>query len=138
MTGIITRMEYLKRRQKTRKRLYSKITIGFLVLVMLLLIRPTWNIYQKSRESKRNVLEARAELLALEHRKTELERDVTYIKSEHGRDQEIRSKFGMAKEGETMVVIVRDEEKKAAPEPTPEPTFWEKSWSRFRSVFGLE
>lgn len=131
-------MEYLKRRQKTRKRLYSKITIAFLVLVMLLLVRPTWGIFQKSLESKRNVLEARAELLALETRKRELERDLEYIKSEHGRDQEIRSKFGMAKEGETLVVVVRDEEKKPVPEPVPEPTFWEKNWSRFRGFFGLE
>jgi len=131
-------MEYLKRRQKARKRLYSKVTIVFLLIVVVLLIRPTWNIFQKSRESKRNVIEARAELVTLENRKKDLERDLEYIKSEHGRDQEIRSKFGMAKDGETLVVVVRDEEKKPAPEPVPEPTFWEKTWSRFQSMFGLE
>jgi len=131
-------MEYLKRRQKARKRLYSKVTIGFLVIVVILLVRPTWNIYQKSREGKRNVIEARSELATLENRKKELERDLEYIKSEHGRDQEIRSKFGVAKEGETLVVIVRDEEKKPVFEPVPEPTFFERTWSRFQFIFGLE
>jgi cell division protein FtsB len=131
-------MDYLKRRQKNRQRLYSKITIAGLALLLLLLVKPTWNIFQKSVESKRNLRNAERELAELEQRKTELESDIAYLKSEHGRDQEIRDKFGLAKEGETMVVIVRSEEKPAlAPEPE-KPSLLRRAWSGFLSIFGLE
>jgi hypothetical protein len=102
-------------------------------------LKPTWGIFQKSRESRRNVNEARAELLALENKKSELERDVAYIKSEHGRDQDIRSKFGMVKDGEKMIVIIRDGERQSpSPVVEPEPSFFKNTWSRFIAFFGLE
>lgn len=127
-------MEYLKKRQKVRRRLYSKITAVGLVILFLLLIRPTWNIYEKSRETKKNLREAEHELVTLEARKTELQRDLDYIKSEPGFDQEIRDKFGVAKKDETMIVIVRDEPKEVVVAPAPKLSFW----ARFKGWFGLE
>ncbi len=131
-------MEYLKKRQKNRKRLYSKVTIFALVVLLGLMIRPTWSIFQKSFESKRNLQHAEAELAELDIRKKELAKDVSYLKSDYGRDQEIRDKFGVAKNGETMVVIVRNDKEAPPPPPPPEPTFLQKTWSRFLSVFGVE
>ncbi len=130
-------MEYLKKRQKARKRLYSKVSIFGLVLLLLVLVRPTWSIFKKSFESKKNLSVAQVELADLEVHKRQLEKNVAYLQSDYGRDQEIRDKFGMTKNGETMVVIVRNE-KEAPPPPPPEPTFWQKTKSRFLSVFGLE
>ncbi|HLP43713.1 MAG TPA: hypothetical protein VK145_00335 [Candidatus Nanoarchaeia archaeon] len=127
-------MEYLKKRQKVKRRLYSKITVAGLVILFLLLIRPTWSMYQKSQETKKNLREAERELSTLEMRKAELQRDLNYVKSEPGFDQEIRDKFGVAKKDETMIVIVRDEEKDVVPPPPPKPTVW----ARFKSWFGLE
>ncbi len=124
-------MEYLKRRQKTRQRLYSKVTLFALAILLVVLIRPTWKIYEKSIESRKNLDKA-------EQRKIELENDTEYIKSDYGRDQEIRDKFGYAKEGETMVVIVRPEEK-APPPPEPErKSFISRLWSGFVSIFTLD
>ncbi len=127
-------MEYLKKRQKVRRRLYSKTTLVVLGVLFLFLIRPTWNIYQKSVETKTNLKEAETELQALETRKTELQRDISYIKSQPGFDQEIRDKFGVAKKDETMIVIVRDEAEKKPVPPPPPPTFW----SRFKAFFGIK
>ncbi len=127
-------MEYLKKRQKMKRRLYSKTTIIVFAVLFLLLIRPTWNIYQKSVESRKNLDEAQTELSALESRKNELQRDLAYVKSQPGFDQEIRDKFGVAKKDETMIVIVRGEEQKK-PEPIPPPPGF---WSRLKDVFGLQ
>jgi DNA repair exonuclease SbcCD ATPase subunit len=91
-------------------------------------------MYQKSQETRRNLREAEHELVTLEARKADLQRDLTYIKSESGFDQEIRDKFGVAKKDETMIVIVRDEPAEVVAQPTPKPTFW----ARFKGWFGLE
>ena len=127
-------MEYLKKRQQIKRRLYSKTTIVVFLALFLLLLRPTWNIYKKSQESKQNLRQAQMELDALKTRKSELEHDLAYVKSQPGFDQEIRDKFGVAKKDETMIVIVRDQnEKKPAPPPPPE-TFW----TRLKAMFGLK
>lgn len=131
-------MEYLKQRQKTRSWLYSKVTVAALAILLLLLIRPTWRIFMKSIESKNNLQQAESELADLESRKHELVRDVAYLNTDHGRDQEIRSKFGVAREGETMVVIVRNDIEMGPVEPTSEPGFFRKIWSGFLGIFGVE
>jgi|CXWK01.1.fsa_nt_gi cell division protein FtsB len=131
-------MEYLKKRQKNRKRLYSKVTIAGLLLVFLFLLHPTWKIFRKSMESKENLEQAQTELSELESRRTALARDVAYLETEGGRDQEIRNKFGVTKEGETMVVIVRKDRPAASLEPVSEPHVWERAWSGILSVFGID
>jgi len=131
-------MEYLKKRQKSRKRLYSKVTLGVLVLVLIVMIHPTWKIFQKSRESKMNLERAEAELVDLEIRKGRLAANVAYLNTEVGRDQEIRNKFGVAREGETMVVIVRDEHESTDGETVPERGFFSRTWSGILGIFGLD
>jgi cell division protein FtsB len=118
--------------------LYSKVTIVALAILLLVLVRPTWRIFMKSLESKDNLEQAETELADLESRKHELVRDVAYLNTDHGRDQEIRSKFGVAREGETMVVIVRNDTEMKPAEPLPEPGFFRKIWSGFLGIFGVE
>lgn len=127
-------MEYLKKRQKIKRRLYSKTTIVVFLVLFIFLLRPTWNIYKKSQESKQSLKEAQAELNELKLRKSELEHDLAYVKSQPGFDQEIRDKFGVAKKDETMIVIVRDKNDKPPVTPSPPNTFW----TRFASWFGLK
>lgn len=131
-------MDYLKQRQKTRGRLYSKVTIAGLVLLLALLVHPTWKIFMKSIESRRNLEKAQAELTELETRKQRLAGDVAYLNTEHGRDQEIRSKFGVVREGETMVVIVRNDPEPKPSEPAPEASFLARVRSGFLGIFGVE
>jgi cell division protein FtsB len=131
-------MEYLKKRQKSRKRLYSKVTLGVLVLILIIMVHPTWKIFQKSRESKINLERAEAELVDLESRKERLAADVSYLNTDVGRDQEIRNKFGVAREGETMIVIVRDERERTDGEAVSEPGFFSRTWSGVLGIFGLD
>lgn len=128
-------MDYLKRKQVIRKRLYGRTVRIILIIIIIFLIRPTWNIYKKSRESENNLKRAEQELMALELRKNELSKNLENIKSEEGRDEEIRSKLGVAKEGETVVVLV---EKKEEPKPevvVEKPSMFSRVWSAFISWF---
>lgn len=131
-------MDFLRQRQKTKRRLYSKATVIGLFVVLAFLMRPTWNIYQKSLESQRNLSRAQSELSQLDKHRKNLENDISYLKTDTGRDQEIRDKFGVTKEGETMVVIVRPEDAKKEVATPPPPTFFEKIRSGFLSFFGLK
>lgn len=131
-------MDYFKKRQKTRRWLYSKVSAVGLLIILAFMVKPTWEIFQKSRESKANLEQARAEMIELEARQKALARDYAYIQGEPGKDQKIRDKFGVAREDETMVVIIRDDEEKPLSEPTEEPSAWDKIKSGFESAFGLE
>lgn len=131
-------MDFLKQRHKTRQRITSKITILCLAILLMILVRPTWKIFQKSLESKNNLSRAESELSKLESRKQELEASVSYIKTDYGRDQEIRSKFGVAKDGETMMVIVRDIPGLKEPEPIPSVNWFRRMWAGFLEIIGLE
>ncbi len=131
-------MNYPKQRPKTGRRLYSKVAIAGLIILIALLIRPTWKIFEKSRESKENLKKAQTELAQLESRKQQLASDVAYLKTEHGRDQEIRNKFGVARDGETMIVIVRDNNEYKPVDIITPPRFFRRVWSGFISVFGLD
>lgn len=131
-------MEYLKRKQVARKRLYGKTVRIILIIVLIFLIKPTWNIYKKSRESEDNLRRAEQEMKLLEERKNELSKNLESIKSEEGRDEEIRSKLGVAKEGETVVVIVEDKEVVPQPAAVEEAGTFSRVWSRVRSFFGMK
>lgn len=128
-------MDYLKQRQKIKRRLYSRTTRIILLILLLLLIRPTWNIYKKSKESEENLLKAKQELAYLESRQKEISQDIEYIKSEHGQDQEIRDKFGVVKEGETMVVLVKEKNTEPVNTEEPEKSWIKRTWSKFISWF---
>lgn len=132
-------MNYPKQRPKTGRRFYSKAAIVGLAVLIVLLSRPTWKIFEKSRESKENLKKAQTELAQLEVRKRQLASDVAYLRTEHGRDQEIRDKFGVAKNGETMIVIVRDNNNEYEPiKVVARPNFFKRVWSSFISVFGMD
>ncbi len=131
-------MEYLKQKQVLRRRLYGKTVKIVLLVVIAFLIKPTWNIYKKSQESEQNLARAKEELAELEKREKELSAVLKSLQSEEGIDEEIREKFGVAKPGESVVVIVEekeDSEEKIVENP---PGFLKRTWSRFVGWFGVE
>lgn len=131
-------MDYLKQRKKSGRRVFSRIIVIALVGLLVVLIRPTWKIFEKSRESEKNLRQAETELAELESRKRKLADGIAYLKTDYGRDQEIRDKFGVVREGETMVVIVRNENEIRPTENAPEPAFFKKIWSGFLGILGLK
>ena len=114
-----------------RSILYSKPVIVLLAAIIFMLIYSVWGVYVKERETfvKKN---QRAQVLGeLLEREQILEEEINRLNTVRGIDEEIRSKFEVAQEGEEMIVIV--EEKKASNDGQVRK---EKSlWDTFREFF---
>lgn len=124
-------MEHLRERQKIKRRIYSRPVQIILLIVLILLARSTWKIYQKNQEAKDNLMRAEEELSALQLSSAELTEKIEDLESERGRDREIREKFGMTKDGEDAVIIVRGKNGAATSTESVKRSFFGQIWHNF-------
>lgn len=117
-------LEFQEKR-KIRRILYSRPSVIFLCILVLLLMRSVWSVYQKNAESGAKADIAALELAALRERKDELAGALFQIGTERGLEEEIRRKFQVAKPGESVVVIVDEASKKIEVQEQ------EKAWWQF-------
>ena len=120
----------ISQKRKIRSVMYHKATLATLCLLVLLFAHSTWVVFQKKRASeelKNGSLQAVAILLA---RDTELKSRIDRLETEPGIEEEIRSKFTVAKNGENMVVVVEDAPT-AMSTTTPDSGFLQKIWHFF-------
>jgi cell division protein FtsB len=89
-------------------------------------------MYQKFAEASGAHEAAQEELAALKERHAQVEAAVASLSSERGLEAEIRNRFGVAREGEGEIKIVRDEEVK-------EPGELQKKslWQRILNAFAI-
>lgn len=97
-------------KRKIRGLLYSKLTLGILLVLILLLGRSVYERYQVAQQMEEKRLETTAELNELEQRAAVLEGKVEYLEKDRGKEEELRGRFDAAKEGEQVVIIVDEEE----------------------------
>ncbi len=128
-------MKEFQHKRKIKRVLYSKAVIVLLGLVAILLLKPVWNVYQKKVESKNNNQTVEKELGALQDRQAVLASQVTTLTSQAGTEEEIRSKFNVAKEGEKMVIIVDRDLSEPPVVPSEDQGFFKKMWNSFVSLF---
>ena len=101
----MNRMLDIRERTRLRRFLYAKPTIIALVLVVVLLFRGVWGVYQKSAEAVAKRDKATAELADLAARKKELHEGIARLSTGEGVEAEIRDRFMVAKEGEKVMII---------------------------------
>ncbi len=112
--------------------MYSKVTLGLLLLVLIAVGRGAWDIHQKAViEVTERDITARA-LTDLQTRTSELQKSLVDLKSEQGIEATVRQKYTVARTGEEVVVVVDDNEKKGKNGDAVE----QKSlWQHFVSFF---
>ncbi len=89
---------------------------GFLLLAVLLTISLARNII-RSRAADNKIEEAKAKLEALKKENQELADKLESVNSDEYIEKQARDKLGLAKEGETVIVLPDEEEiKRLAPE----------------------
>ena len=116
-----------QQKRKARRLMYHRVTLILLAILVLFAIHSTWIVYQKKRTSQemkdvslRNVEELRL-------RDEELKLRIERLQTPPGIEEEIRSKFTVAKGGESMVIIVDDQSQNMS--TTSQKTgFWQKVW----------
>lgn len=75
-------------------------------ITALFLGNATWNVYQKYGEAQGNEETVLNELMKLQERESDLSADVERLNTERGVEEELRKRFGVAKKGEEVMIIV--------------------------------
>ena len=120
-------MATFQQRNDPMRLMWRRVIAVILLLFVAIAVRGVWGVYNKSRESQVLKIEAEATLQDLQTREKELRADIANLKSDRGVEAELRERYDLAKEGESVVVIVDPPE----PPPEPKPT----TFQRFKSWF---
>ncbi|MFA6006301.1 MAG: hypothetical protein WC764_01070 [Candidatus Paceibacterota bacterium] len=126
-------MRDFQAKRQIKRILYSKVTIGALVVLNLLILKSDIQLYGKERYTASNEAQARQEYNDILAREKSLSADVARLSTSEGVDLELRRKFSVVKPGEEAVVIV-----KTAATATPEKLEQKSSfWQNVTSFFGF-
>ena len=113
-------------KRKVRNIIYSKPVLALLGIIIVMLMYSVWGVYIKEHETllKKN---QRAQVLEeLEEREQILQKEINRLNTPHGIDEEIRSKFEVAGEGEGVVIIVEDKGGGKEGNVQDKPGLWER------------
>ena len=109
--------------------MYHKITLVILFIFVILALHSTWSVYKKKRESEKMKNISLIHVKELQSRDAELKLKIERLSTPTGLEEEIRSKFSVAKDNENMVVVVEDQNTEAT--TTPKVSFWQKIFNFF-------
>lgn len=117
-------MQEFQQKKKLRKILYSPITLVILAILLIVLIKGVWSVYNKERLSSNNLEQERNELAKLVDREKSLASSFDYLKTDQGVENEIRTKFRAIKEGEKVAVIIDEKTPTSTNPATTTHGFW--------------
>ena len=118
-----------QQKRKWRGVMYHKITLVILFIFVILALHSTWSVYKKKRESEKMKNISLIHVKELQSRDAQLKLKIERLSTPTGLEEEIRSKFSVAKDNENMVVVVEDQNTEAT--TTPKVSFWQKIFNFF-------
>ncbi len=95
-------------KRKIRRVVYSRFFIGAVFLLALFIGRSVYERITIEREMVEKLDERTEELSVLEQRAELLNSKVEHLKNDRGIEEELRTRFDVAKEGEQVVIIIDD------------------------------
>ena len=110
--------------------MYHRATLIILLLLVFLALRSNWIIYEKKRASDELKESSQARVDELKNRANEIEAKIEHLSTPSGVEDEIRSKFNVAKEGENIVIVLEDDSLDASSTQS-KIGFWTKIWHFF-------
>ncbi len=117
-------LEFQEQR-RIRKLFHSRYVLVILIILALLVARAVWGIYVKYERSRAITEKAQTDLVALEDRQKMLALSIESLNTDEGKERELRDRFGVIKEGETLVVLVGDSSDEK-PLKRDEKSWWQK------------
>lgn len=101
-------MKELQQKQRIKRRIYSTpVLVGFLIIIIFV-IRGTYGVVMKDRESAQSVSNLKAKMATLSDREAQLKAEIARLGTSEGVDTLIKEKFSVSKEGERVAVIVNE------------------------------
>lgn len=128
-------MTNFQQKRQFKKIIYSKISFIILFILVFFLGKSTFDIYKKSKLSSDNYNEVKKNYDNLENRKNMLESEINKLKTDYGIEEEIRSKFNVAKSGEIVVRIVNSSSSISTNTDNSKKGFWSKLKIRINELF---
>ncbi len=105
-----------------------------LALLGILVLFFAWNVFRfmgKMRETAKNKNIVETKITELQQIKEKLNSNIAKLKTDAGLEESIREKFGLAKEGEGMIVVVEDKNMPEVPKNPDSGWFnFFKNWFR--------
>lgn len=118
-------MQPFQRREDPVALMKRRLIILALLIAVLLLGRGVYGVFMKERESRALRAEVESELNDLAARETEIRTDIADLASERGIEKALRSEYELARDGESVIVIVGDEAEEERVEPVPLRPWWQ-------------
>lgn len=131
-------MKDFQKNRKIKSLFCSKISILFLMVVLFLLVKGTWGVYQKSTISSGRRDMASVQLDNLHIRKTDLKKEIERLDSRVGIEEELRVRYSLSKEDEKVIVIIDEESDNSENIDESKKSFIGKTMSLFRKINLLE
>ena len=116
---------------KVKKILYSWPILILLLLIVLLVGKGVWGVYQSERVSLANRVSSEKEYGELKARGESISSEIELLKTDKGIETEIRDKFRVVKEGEQLAIIINSVEKQEEISVRGD-SFWKKIWNFLR------
>lgn len=101
-------MRNFKEKRRFRSILNSKIVLIFLSALVLFFAWGVIGFMVKMETVRENRKIAENKFIELQKQKEHFSREIAKLNTEEGKEDNIREKFGLAKEGEGLIVIVED------------------------------
>jgi cell division protein FtsB len=115
-----------QQKKNIRKVMYSRITIFIFFIIVIFLVREVYDIYKKERMSAKSVASVEDNYNDLKNRQNMLKSEIERLNTDKGIEEEIRSKFSVAKPGETVVVVIDNSSSTSTDSESVEKGFWNK------------
>ncbi len=124
----------MSKKRRVKRIIYSKPAVVVLLILAVFSVRAAWGAYARLSEITPELRRARDLRADLRVEKVELEEELARLETRAGKEEELRERYGAAKPGERMVVIV-DPESNEDSVDEPESGFWGRWWQKLTGVF---
>jgi len=113
---------------RKRKKLYRVLIVAFLVVIFFWLAKGAFGAYQKKQFSQQNLQTAQDHVNQLKAQEATLSSELQQMKTPAGIEEEIVSRYNVAKSGEHVIYIVHNTHDTHNTQTTPPPQkhWWEK------------
>lgn len=109
---------------------WKRIAVFFLLLLVFgFLLNSLNNVYKKKKEAEAALAHMKEQVVDLQKREEFLKESLSKLDTEEGMKFEIRKKLNVAEVGESVAVIVDEEQKVSVP------TYSASTWQKFKDFF---
>lgn len=110
-------MRNFQQKRGIRNIVHSRPVLFLLGILVLFFAWGVVGFFGKMAVTKQNKKIAENKIIQLEKEKEKLSSDIAKLKTESGVEESVREKFGLAKEGENLIIVVEDKNLPSAENP---------------------